>query len=345
MLELKTIFEEKIQNLTLLPRRFSIKTGRTHLYGPPRSGKTTLALLFAKPFKNPVYIDCDDPRNDIEHLTAQILKAFLEKKIDVLILDNYKPLFTLPNLKNIIIITQDLQQSPIPQDFYPQLVLPLNFEEYISLIASNDSLNQLLNRFIKDGNMLENFHTLEFQKIHKKQNNMRLFFQENYPLFLLLLPFQAQKITINQLYLHIKKYTKVSKDKLYAFLFVLQEQKIISLLPHKDFPNRAKKLYFYDFSLPYPFCKMPNFQAIFENMVFLELQHQYQQTIFYSETSHFYIDNKIFFALPFPNPTAIQRILEKNPHKDIIIIAINKQEHQHCKIIDFVSFALKDEME
>lgn len=350
MLEIQSFFTEKTQGFHPLPRRFGIKSGRFHLYGPPKSGKTSLALLFAKSFKHPIYIDCADPRITPDSLKSQILKSFLEKKLNILILDNYQPLFTLPNIQNILLITH-LAPSfiTLPEGFTSKLILPLSFEEYISHTASQDSINQLLNRFIKEGNSPQSFHTPDFQKITRKQDSMRLFFQDDYPLFLLLLPFQAQKITTNQLYLHLKKSIKISKDKLYSTLERLSAMHFLTLLPMHSADStaqtshRPKKLYFHDFSLPYALTHAPNFQAIFENMVFLELQKLYAQPITYSDDFHFEVASRIFFAIPFPSPSIIERILSKNPKKDITIIAINPIESAPIEVIDFISFALQEE--
>lgn len=349
MQDLKRSLEEKTQNFSPLPRRFGIKKGKTFLYGPPKSGKTSLALLFTKKYKNSVYIDCQDPRNNLDDLKNKILKAFLEKKIDLLILDNYQPIFTLPNIDNIILVHhKDLTQSLDTklQDFSSKLIMPLIFEEYISLITSQEDINQSLNRFIRDGNSLETFHSLDFQKISKKQNSMMLFFKEDYPILLLLLNFQSQKITTNQIYLYVKKYLKISKDKLYALLSHLQLCKFIFLVPQKDSSGFQKKLYFYDFSLPYALCPKPYFQAIFENMVFLELYQQYkEEEIIYDQNTHFIINQTLFFAIAFPNQQHIDKILKENSNQRILIIAINKIEHPQCKIIDFISFALKEYLE
>lgn len=347
MRELKHILEEKIQYLHLLPRRFGIKRGKNILLGPPKSGKTSLALFISKTFKNTIYIDCKDPRNNIDNLKNQILKSFLEKKIDLLILDNYRPIFTLPNIDNILIIFSNNQiTSNIQlQNFSLKNIMPLTFEEYIGFSNSLEDINQLFNRFIKDGNSPEMLHSLEFQKISKKQNNMKLFFQEDYDLFILLLQFQSQKITTNQFYTYSKRFLKVSKDKVYAMLARLQNNHFIFLIPCADSINKTKKLYFYDFSLPYAFSSNPNFQAIFENMVFLELYSQYQEKIFYKQNSHFCINETIFFAIPFPNQQNIDTILKNNPHKKIIIIAVNRIQKSQCQVIDFISFALKEYMD
>ncbi|CBG40314.1 ATP-binding protein [Helicobacter mustelae] len=341
MQELENILAEKLQNFEIFPRRFGIKPAKIHLYGPPRSGKTSLSLLIAKHSKHPIYIDCIDPRNDKEMLTSQVLKAFLEKRIDWLILDNYDFSLTLPNLPNILLITTP-PIARLPQGFLSRVILPLNFAEYISISPKSTSLTQLFNSYLKNGNTPEMLFLPEFQKIQRRQEHLRLFFQEDYVFFLQLLSFQSQKITTHHLYTHMKKSIKISKDKAYRLLNTLEACHFLTLLPHINAPSLPKKLFFYDFALPYAFSKAPNFQAIFENMVFLELLNQTNAPIFYAQECHFLIENHAFFALPFPNQKDINKILQNNPKRQITIIAIHPQEHPHCKIIDFISFALRD---
>ncbi|MCE3037713.1 ATP-binding protein [Helicobacter anatolicus] len=345
MKDLASFIEEKIQGFNILPRRYSIKSGKINLYGPPKSGKTSLALDVAKTYKYAIYIDCNDPRNNTQTFTSQILKAFLEKKLELLILDNFQKSFmpTLPNITNIILIT------PTPlfsfKDFHKKSILSLIFEEYISFSSSTSSLNQLFNTFLKYGNSPMNISLSDYQKNQRKQESMQLFFKENYDFFLHLLSFQSQKITTNQFYTYLKKYLKISKDKTYQILQDLENQKFIFFIAEQNAQKKAKKIYFYDFSLPYAFLSQPNFQSIFENLVFLELKNQYKGQITTSKECHFLIKEKAFFAIPFPNQKDIDRILEKNKNKEIFIITINPLEHSQCHIIDFVSFALGEYLE
>ena len=344
MLDFKSIFQEKTHNFSIYPRRFGIKEGKTHLYGPPKSGKTSLALLFAKEFKNPIYIHCKDPRNQRENIQKDLLKSFLEKRLDLLILDDYEPLFELPNIKNIILITSQ-PHCFIPQNFQSKAIAPLNFEEYISINKNQTPINQLLNTFIKEGNLPEILNTPDHLKVTKKQELMQRIFQENYPIFQALLSFQSQNITIHQLYTYLKRSFKISKDKLYALLHSLQEQEFIHLLEHKTTKNSAKKLYFYDFSLPYAFSPEPNFQAIFENMVFFELKSQFQNLLQAHHSAHFIYQNILIFAIAFPNHIILDKLSQKYPQNHIVIIALNPLKHPHCEVIDFISFALREYQE
>ncbi len=337
MQDFKSIFIQKTQGLTIFPRRFGIKEGKTHLYGPPKSGKTSLALHFAKNFKYPIYIDYQDPRNNIESLSQELLKFFLEKKLDLLIIDNYVPKFNLPNIKNIILITPS-PATYIQNNFHSKQILPLSFEEYISVNKEQIPLNQLLNTFIKTGNLPELITTPEYQKISRIQEITQLIFKDDLPILYALLSYQSHTFSTNQLYIQLKKHIKISKDKLYALISDLELQGFLTLINDKKQNN--KTLYFYNFALPYALSPSPNFQAIFENMVFLELKSQNPHETIFKENNSFILQNSRFYALAFPNPSLLEKIAKNFPSS--IIIAINQAEYKNLQILDFISFALRE---
>ena len=337
MQDFKSIFIQKTQGFSIFPRRFGIKEGKTHLYGPPKSGKTSLALHFAKDFKYPIYIDCQDPRNNLESLTQELLKVFLEKKLDLLIIDNYTPGFNLPNIKNIILITPS-KTTLIKGDFYTKQILPLSFEEYISVNREQTPLNQLLNTFIKTGNLPELITMPEYQKISRIQEIAKLIFKDDLPILYALLSYQSHTFSTNQLYLQLKKHIKISKDKLYALISDLELQGFLTLI--NDPKQSSKSLYFYNFALPYALSPSPNFQAIFENMVFLELKSQNPNETILKENNSFILKESRFYALAFPSPNLLEKIATTFPNA--IIIAINQIEYKNLKILDFISFALRE---
>ncbi|PAF48299.1 hypothetical protein BKH41_06180 [Helicobacter sp. 12S02232-10] len=346
MQDLEQNFIDKIQNFTILPRRFNLKSNKIHLFGPPKSGKTSLALDFAKRFKKPAYIDCNDPRTDIESIKPLLLKLYLEKKIDILIVDNFHDSFSLPNLENVILITSS-QNINVSKNFLSKAIEPLSFEEYISFDKKNLSINALFNHFLKDGNLPEIQYLNEYQKIPRKQEIIFLALNSNARLFQNIIPYQAHKITINQIYTQIKKQNKISKDKIYECINEFQATKTIYFLPHKEDKSKSKKLYFYDFSLPYAFMSIKSFHAIFENMIFLELLGK-NQTLFYDEGCDFLTqDSCAYIALAFPTQEMIEEKIAKIQKKFslITIITINyeyerKTPYGKWKAVSFINFAL-----
>ncbi|PAF52086.1 ATP-binding protein [Helicobacter sp. 13S00477-4] len=341
-------FLEKIQNFTILPRRFGIKSNYIHLFGPPKSGKTSLALDFAGHFKKPIYIDYQDPRLNIETTKNILLKLYLEKKIDILIIDNFSNILPLPNLKNIILITQS-KNAGISKNFISKKISPLSFEEYISFDKKNLSINALFNHFLKDGNLPEIQYLPEYKKILRKQEIITLSFKQNTLFFQSLIPYQGHKITPNQIYIQLKKQIKISKDKIYECLQTFQENQIIHFLPHIDNQSKSKKLYFYDFSLPYAFTQEKSFQNIFENMLFLELLYKYNN-LYYDEGCDFIIQNlHAYIALPFPTEKMIKEKIAKIEKKfpKITFITISHESegqtpYTQWKAITFTNFALNE---
>lgn len=342
-------FSEKIQNFIILPRRFGLKKGKIHLTGTPKCGKTSIALDFAKDFKKPVYIDCNDPRNDIEAIKNSLLKLHLEKKLDILIVDNFVPDFTLPNFENIILITPSIQNW-VPSDFSHKQIYPLNFEEYISFDKKNLSISALFNHFLKDGNLPEIQYLNEYQKISRKQEINLLALGQHINFFKLIIPYQAHKITTNQIYVQLKKKIKISKDTSYELMQKLSIERIIYFLASTDI-NKPKKIYFYDFSLPYAFSFQKSFQAIFENMVFLELAPK-NEHIFYDENCHFITQNDhAYICFPFPTQEAIRQKIEdivtkKFTYSSITFITIEyecieKIGQTKWRAISFINFALE----
>lgn len=343
-------FFEKIQNFVILPRRFGLKKGKIHLIGAPKCGKTSIALDFAKGFRRPVYIDCNDFRNDIETIKKSLLKLYLEKKLDILIVDNFVPNFTLPNFENIILITPSMQNW-VPKDFFSKQIYPLNFEEYISFDKKNLSINTLFNHFLKDGNLPEIQYLSEYQKIPRKQEINFLALKQNINFFRLIIPYQAHKITINQIYTQLKRKIKISKDKSYELMERLSAKQVIYLVPSFIDVNKPKKIYFYDFSLPYSFSPEKSFQAIFENMIFLELIPK-NEVIFYDENFHFITqDNYAYICFPFPTQKAIEQkieeiIIKKSIFLSIIFITIEYESTGKIgqiawRAISFINFALE----
>ncbi|PAF47302.1 hypothetical protein BKH46_04255 [Helicobacter sp. 12S02634-8] len=348
MQDLEQNFIEKTQGFSILPRRFGLGANKIHLFGPPKSGKTSIALDFARLFKKPAYFDCKDPRTDTEAIKPILLKLYLEKKIDILIIDNFPQDFSLPNLENMILITHS-QTTPIPEGFVSKSITPLSFEEYISFDKKNLSINTLFNHFLKDGNLPEIQALNDYQKIPRRQEITTLAFGNAAQLFQNLISYQAHKISTNQLYTQIKKHTKISKDTIYQSIATFQKDQAIYLLPHHKDKSQNKKLYFYDFSLPYAFASLKSFQAIFENMVFLELSYK-NTNLSYAEGCDFLTqDAHAYIALAFPTAAAIDEKITKiqKIFSHITIITINYEAsaqtpYGRWEAVSFINFALQD---
>ncbi len=323
-------------------------SGKICLLGPMKSGKTTFALKLAKNFKNPVYLNYNDMRLNKNILSSWLLKWHLEKKMDLLILDNIERLdFSLPKLSKIVLIPNYL--SPIiEKDFSLRYALGLNFKEYISFFKSNTPKNTLFNRFLRDGNALDSLFTEnEQEKILKKQENIKLAFQAYAPLMAKICAYQSKFVSAFYLYTQFKKELKTSKDTLYKLLHALEKQRIIFLVP--SFENHKTKLYLCDFALPYSLTPNPSLLSVFENMVFLELYKQFPNYELYSHDNGIFIlrnpTNKLaLIAHAFPTPHFLEKQLSwchEHGFLNIVVVSINapisanNPPYKHLNFIDF----------
>ncbi|MCQ2849885.1 ATP-binding protein [Helicobacter pylori] len=319
------------------------------LLGPMKSGKTTFSLKLAKNFKNPVYLNYNDMRLNKNILSSWLLKWHLEKKMDLLILDNIERLdFSLPKLPKIILIPNYLSPITAP-DFSLCYALGLSFKEYTSFFKPNTPKNTLFNRFLRDGNALDSlFVENEQEKILKKQENIKLAFQTYAPLMAKLCAHQSKFVSAFYLYTQFKKELKISKDTLYKFLHALEKQRIIFLIP--DFESHKTKLYLCDFALPYSLTPSPSLLSVFENMVFLELYKQFPHYELYSHDNGIFIlhknsTNKLaLIAHAFPTPHFLEKQLSwchEHGFLNIVVVSINapisanNPPYKHLNFIDF----------
>ena len=363
------ILYEKSKYTNLLPRSYPQKDTPLLLYGPPKSGKTSLVLQYAKMAKNPVFIDCADMRFGVQEAKTDLLKLFLEKGFDLLVVDNYDKGLTLPNFSNIILITNmpfasdsHTKDLNISLKLHQEMILPLSFREFVSF-SKTQRLEGIFSTFLKSGNLPEMPFLLESKHSARNQEIIRLAYPKHTEIFLELVRFQGRVFSTRGLLAKLKPYFKTSKDTLYAFVEHLKAQGSIFLLPHSDFASGVKsKLYLYNFALPYSLIKTPYFQHIFENMIFCELLIKYGAFGYYDEFGYkntpskvalryndecdFLINDIAYLAMPFPNETLLKARLDKltNVYKKVIVISIeHSYKHKDYEIQSFIDFALDDE--
>lgn len=311
------------QHYHTLPRKQALLSSKTLIYGPPKSGKTSLALDFAHnsqiPSKKIVFMDCQDPRICEKEAKSELLKLYLERKIELLILKGFAADFSLPNIEHILLISNQKMQIP---SFSSHQCSYLSFIEYVSFCSKNNSLDSLLKNFIKDGNLPQMPFLSEHQKIRTKQEILKLNLKDNLPLFTQLLPFQAQKLTSFQFYTMLKKTHKISKDRVYAFIDGLEREGLIFFLPHL-LPNKPKKIYFSDFSLPKALSLHHTIVPLLENMFVLELL-ALSKEVYYDDFGCFILPNigKFLFA-PFAQRDFIEKKLSKMPKENLRIITLD----------------------
>ncbi|WP_276890569.1 ATP-binding protein [Helicobacter japonicus] len=351
MQEISKIYLDNVAGI--LPRRYGLKVGKTFLYGAPSTGKSAIALLHASAYKKCLYINCADCRTDIESANALILKTHLERTIELLIVDNYTPLISLPNLPHIILIAP----SPLhcPNGFSLKHIRALSFEEYVGFDNKNLSIHHLFNAFLKEGNLAHTLLLPPHLRIPNKQKILKLALWNDFELFCALLPLQAQKLSTYHIYNILKKSHKISKDRIYPLLHTLEERGIIYFIPHIS--HKHKKLYFYDFTLPLCVSNDKNLQAMLENMLLLEIfnfceRYNVRGQVSYGDMGEFICDLGIFLFLPFATRESIESKLAKfkTPYKRLYIITFDYEGTGYTSLqgqtiewiaMSFINFALE----
>lgn len=343
MQELSKSYLERV--VGVLPRRYGLKETKSFLYGAPGVGKTSLALLHSVRYKKTLYINCADYRTDIESANTLILKSYLERNLDLLIIDNYTPCLSLPNIQHIILIAPS--PTHCPPHFIRKHIRALSFEEYISFDNKNLSINNLFNLFLKEGNLAQTIHLDPSYKITHKQDMLRLALWNDFDIFTSLLQLQGQRLSTHHIYTILKKTHKISKDRIYPLLHSLQERGIIYLVPQV---NGGQKLYFYDFTLPLCVRSEKNLIASLENMLLLELYAKLErlhsdEEITCGNMGEFICSLGHFLFLPFAIQENIETRLKKYKGEHIFIVTLNFEGTGHtctCKwqALNFINFAL-----
>lgn len=332
------------------PRRFGIHAQKVHIFGAPQSGKTSIALNFARGFKNPLYMDLADLRNTDELIKQTLLKSAIEKKVDLLILDNVPSDFNTPNVANIVTISQqNVAQNLQNQNLQSIEILPLNFEEFISFDSQNLNLNELFERFIKFGNLPFLLSLRDWQKLEAKQKMLIATLGQNMDIFLTLIRFQSSAVSIFQLYNILKKRGKMSKDRIYGVISEFCKRGIMRSVGHLDKPSAPKKVYFFDFSVKSAVSYERNFMASFENMVFCEIlgRKGADSGIFYSDKIPLICGKNGYILMPFKSKEMVADTLKEIDFMGLEIAVITIDLNSEIKVggkkiplVSFINFAL-----
>lgn len=162
----------------------------------------------------------------------------------------------------------------------------------------------------------------------------------------------AETFSTHKLYKALKNENKISKDKLYKALARLEDEYIISLLPHIKMKNK-KKLFFYEFGLKSELSFKKNFASLFENMLFCELLKLKVQLYFDNDFSLLCPKaGAAFVSAPFKEPNLMllqaKKLLAKLDEYKIELlyfVSLNqeyelKMINQRVKIIPFDKLSL-----
>ena len=352
---LENLYAFEIKKLDFVERKIEITNQNINLFGPPKSGKTYLALDYLAGFhaKEYLYIDLHDMR--ISHQNLQNLDTFIRKnKIDVVVLDNWDG--------HPYIYSKDVQQIcisrvPVETDGFESLyVPPLDFEEYILFEHTPASqITHTFNNFIKYGTIPQIIRTNHDLKSSHIQSMLLEVFdnQTERAIFVFLLRSTGLAYSLHQIFQKLKKEMKISKDKFYSHIDTFIKSRMVYFLPKFNLPRAAKKIYTYDFVLRDGVTFEKNFASVYENMILIELL-KYFNEIYYIGLIDFYIPGERLgiIAMPFSSKSAITTLLTRLP-KEITIDRIEiitmgyedafTYQRMEIEVIPYWTWALKDE--
>ncbi len=311
---LEQIYEINFTKLNFLERKISIQNPNTILLGPPKSGKSYLIydyLSNIEPHKY-LYIDFDDYRNDKKEIQKELDSFIIQNQIEVLVLENFSFDIPLPKVTNTIITTKG--KVPSYLKFEILYVPPLDFEEYLLFDTKHNSLSNSFNSFLKYGSSPEIFEFSDLKKHTRNFEICKLYCEDKtyFEILFILIKFAGEKKSVFQLFNTLKKNMKISKDKFYKAYEEFERNGLIHLCAKYNQPKALKKIYIFNHALLDIVSYKKNFNNLFKNMVFLELNRRYE-AIYYLDNIDFYLpkENQIVLAIPFFNSLVSSAIISK----------------------------------
>jgi len=339
-----TIFEYFYENPPVirhyLPRKSKITQSNTLLYGPSQSGKTSLAIEYALNSQSKyLYLDLNDLR--IKKIDSQQLSKFIQsEKIEILIVDNFNQSFEIPtNTKQNILISQ----CKIELANYKYLKLYyFDFEEFLN--TTQKSTTQSFNLYLKNGAFDNSAQMVAKASLEQKKLN----------LFCALCALSAKTVSINQIYLNLKKEYKISKDWLYSSVEWLMKHHYIYFLTKTNTPKAQKKLFICHQPFLNALTLNTSFISIFQNLVVNELIKKNFEPTYY-ELNSYVVGKKLIKVEPFASEEAIWVKIQKSfgEYKklginSITIITVSSSfdfqiENTLCEAMPFYEWAVLDE--
>lgn len=338
------LLSETPKKISYSPRKLVLpQNANSVLFGPPKSGKTSLALFHAAQKKEPyLYINLLDFR--IERFAMQDVYEFAKaKKISTMIIDGYteeEMPETKGSVQTILISADELQV----EGFGSFRLFGVDFEEYLSLYESKgqraneeEAVAHIFAEFLKDGSLPKISELSEFEKHRYKTARIKDAARGKTEEIILceFLRRGSMKFSLLQVFDALKLKTKISKDFFYSYAQRLESMGVLFFVEKLHQKNSPKKIYSYDFSLKTAADFKKDFPGIFENMVFLELKSRGYE-IYYTDEAGLFVPEleRAIVAKPFP-PSEEEKLMLKLSKKagelgikEVEIITINKEDER-----------------
>lgn len=355
MQTLEILYENPPKNRVYLPRKKSITSKKTILFGPRFSGKSSIVIDHISNYKKNeyLYIDFSDMRVLAKEIGENLQEFINKKNIQLLVLEHFNNQFKIPNVNEIIITST----KPLHvENFDSEIVNLLDFEEFLSFEKKSLSIENSFNNFANIGT----YPSIVLRTQEEKYRNLQLmlsayFFSRNsIEILKSLSKYQSSKVSILKIYEELKNQIKLSKDSLYAEINQFLEESLIFFLEKFEQPKMAKKFYFMDFALKNALTFKKDFLKRFENIVFSELIKKEWQ-FFYTEHIDFYVPNEnlAIICIPFLPAELIKRRFSKLKNellslhvKDLQVVTVGNeggffQNGVNVEIIPFWQWAMR----
>ncbi|MGK0256515.1 MAG: putative AAA+ superfamily ATPase, partial [Arcobacteraceae bacterium] len=165
---LEQVYEINFNKIIFNERKISINYKNTIIYGPPKSGKSYLIYDYLSKYEDNqyLYIDFADYKNDTNAISRSLETFIAQKKIEVLVLENFKFDIDIPTNVPSIIITTNIQKEI--DTFETIYVECLDFEEYLLFDNKHQSSSNSFNSYLKFGNYPE---IIEYSDTKKAMRN------------------------------------------------------------------------------------------------------------------------------------------------------------------------------
>ena len=334
-------------------RKVYLEKNSYQIVGIAQSGKTQIIKHYLLDLKKNsyLYINCNDIRIDIEVLNDSLTSFCNRNKIDVLVLDNYKPTFKFANVSQLIIASE----IDYKVDFLTHLTLyPLDYEEFLAYEHKYDS--SALNHFFQLGG-LPIMHSVasDERNIYLQERLQKSLNDIEFDIMTFCAKMISQKVSAYTIYERLKQTRKISKDKLYQSFDSLNSKNYIHQLEKFEHSRATKKIYLSDIAFKSALSIEKNFARLFENMIFLELLKSKSVT-YYDDGVDFYLPKRdaIILCKPFADERRLYKKLESleafiftHSIKKVTAISMNKEgilSHPlaQVEIVPFDIWALGD---
>ncbi len=333
--QLEILYDFEPKKVEYIDRKVQITQKKVIILSPPKSGVTYLIYSHLMHYdkQSYLYIDFSDIRVNAKNLISNLQNFIYEKNIKLLILENFDFSFDIPKCDEIIISTDKYKKI---EGFELIKFYPLDFEEYIAFEKTHSKIENIFNAFANSGTYPQIVLSNEIDKVKYLQHLARSMTKDEkqFDILKTLSAFQAQSVSLYQIFKKLKSDIKISKDLYYRLVEDLIEKQVILFLEKFNRSKAGKKLFLIDFALKNALSFEKDFLKRLENIVFLEI-HKREKIVYYTDDIDFYLpeENSAVLVIPFLPPALLKNKIIKRKKafkklgvKNIYIISLGNED-------------------